>query len=241
MQPPTVSQALAAWERGTGRGAVERSLELFAIARPEAGLDTLADAALGERDGTLLELREAMFGPELNGRFSCAACGEQQEINLRVGDLKSGGRQTSARIPLASNGYALELRLLTSRDLLAAAAVPFDGGQTLLERSVVYALREGECVAVDSLPQTVVEDVARTLAEADPDADLKLVVTCSSCGHTARMAFDIGTFLWEEVDSWADRMLREVHMLAISYGWSERDILELSPQRRRRYLELAGA
>lgn len=54
------------------------------------------------------------------------------------------------------------------------------------------------------------------------------------------MAFDIGAYLWEEVDAWADRTLRDVHLLAASYGWSERDILDLSPARRGRYLELAG-
>ncbi|HEX3402223.1 MAG TPA: hypothetical protein VGH23_01985 [Rhizomicrobium sp.] len=241
MQAPTISQALAAWERGTGRGAVERSLELFAIARPDAPLDALADACLGERDGALFELREAMFGPELSGRFSCAACGEQQEINLNLSDLKSTGAHQHAPLSLSSGDYALELRLLTSRDMLAAAAVPFDEGRILLERSVISASREGESVQTQSLPPCVVDDIARTLADADPDADLKLNMACSNCGHETRMTFDIGTFLWEEVDAWADRMLREVHTLAASYGWTERDILELSPQRRRRYLELASA
>jgi hypothetical protein len=241
MQAPTISQALTAWERGTGRGAVERSLELFAIARPDAPLDALADVCLGERDGALFELREAMFGPELSGRHSCAACGEQQEINLNLSDLKSAGTRQHSPLPLSSGGYALELRLLTSRDILAAAAVPFDGGRILLDRSVISASREGEAVQTQTLPPCVVDDIARTLADADPDADLKLNVACSNCGHSTRMTFDIGAFLWEEMEAWADRMLREVHTLATSYGWSERDILELSPQRRRRYLELASA
>ena len=37
------------------------------------------------------------------------------------------------------------------------------------------------------------------------------------------------------------RILREVHTLAAAYGWSEAEILALSPARRRVYLELAAA
>ncbi len=50
-------------------------------------------------------------------------------------------------------------------------------------------------------------------------------------------AFDVGGFLWEEIDVRARRLLDEVHALARSYCWSERQILELSETRRRAYLE----
>jgi hypothetical protein len=35
--------------------------------------------------------------------------------------------------------------------------------------------------------------------------------------------------------------LREVHVLASANGWSEAEILALSPQRRQRYLEIVTA
>ncbi len=55
------------------------------------------------------------------------------------------------------------------------------------------------------------------------------------------MPFDILSYLWTEIEDWAQRLLVDVHTLAVSYGWSERDILALSPRRRRMYLELLGA
>jgi hypothetical protein len=43
------------------------------------------------------------------------------------------------------------------------------------------------------------------------------------------------------VEDWASRLLLEVHALASVYGWSERDVLNLSPRRRRLYLDMVGA
>jgi len=54
------------------------------------------------------------------------------------------------------------------------------------------------------------------------------------------MTFDILTYLWSEIEDWAQRLLLEVHTLALAYGWSERDILAMSPRRRRLYLEMVG-
>jgi hypothetical protein len=52
--------------------------------------------------------------------------------------------------------------------------------------------------------------------------------------------FDIVSHLWTELDAWARRMLREVHALAATYGWSEAEILRMSATRRRAYLDLIG-
>jgi hypothetical protein len=45
-------------------------------------------------------------------------------------------------------------------------------------------------------------------------------------------------FFWKEINHWANRILREVHLLASTYGWSEADILALTPTRRQWYLAL---
>jgi len=39
-----------------------------------------------------------------------------------------------------------------------------------------------------------------------------------------------------EVNEWAERQLQTVHKLARAYGWTEREILNLSPVRRQLYL-----
>jgi hypothetical protein len=241
MRAPTAAEALSAWERGIEAGQVERSLELFALARPGVSVEALPDVSVGERDRALIDLREAMFGPELTGKLACAHCGEQLEIELDLDTLRlaDGGLR---ELELAIEGFALRLRLLNSRDMLAAAAAESGDMRRLilLEGAVVSATSDSGAAAPRDLPASVVSGIAEALAEADPQADLHLTVACEACGDRTRMAFDIASFLWEEIDAWTVRLLREIHVLACTYGWAERDILALSPGRRRHYMELIG-
>jgi hypothetical protein len=77
------------------------------------------------------------------------------------------------------------------------------------------------------------------MERADPQSNLQFSLTCPACGHCWEAAFDIVSFLWSEIHSWAQRTLRMVHLLARSYGWQEADILAMSPTRRQIYLEMA--
>ncbi len=75
---------------------------------------------------------------------------------------------------------------------------------------------------------------------ADPQADVQLNLSCPSCNHNWQMVFDIVSFFWSEIHTWAQQMLREVHILASAYGWYEADILVMSPSRRQFYLQMVG-
>jgi hypothetical protein len=44
--------------------------------------------------------------------------------------------------------------------------------------------------------------------------------------------------VWRELDDWAQRTLREIHVIAGAYGWSEDEILQLSARRRQMYVEM---
>ena len=83
--------------------------------------------------------------------------------------------------------------------------------------------------------------VTERMSQADPQADVKLGLDCPACGHDWLVTFDILSFLWSEIETWAQRMLRDVHILARSYGWREADILAMSAFRRQCYLEMLGA
>jgi hypothetical protein len=79
------------------------------------------------------------------------------------------------------------------------------------------------------------------MSSADPLADVQLALTCPACDHKWEQAFDIADFLWNEIQAWAQQTLRDVHSLALVYGWREADVLALSPTRRQMYLELVQA
>jgi hypothetical protein len=107
-----------------------------------------------------------------------------------------------------------------------------------VEHCVLSARRDDKEIPVCDLPSDVVAVIAQRMSEADPYADIQLNATCPQCRHQWPAFLDIPSFVWREIEMLAQRLLREVHLLASAYGWSERDILSLSPSRRQCYLSL---
>ena len=51
---------------------------------------------------------------------------------------------------------------------------------------------------------------------------------------------DVVAFVWNDVRDGAQRILRDVDLLARTYGWTEPDVLALSDDRRALYVALAS-
>ena len=136
----------------------------------------------------------------------------------------------------------MRFRLPNSLDLLTVA-----GGEeiharrdALLRRCILQVDQGGNPKTVADLPAAVVESIVERMAEADPQADVQLAFVCPCCAHEWTEVFDIVSFFWSEINAWAYRTLRDVHVLASAYGWQESEILALSPVRLQAYLEMAG-
>lgn len=228
LRPLTPATLLNVWDQGHGLTPARRALVMLAAAS-DAPFDALAALTVGERDTALLTLREWCFGARVESVAACPACGEQLELAFGVADVRAAPPSADVH-ELWLDGQQVRFRLPTAGDLLAMAegAVTADAAH-LLARCVV------EGTATNGAGQAA---IGAAMAAADPQADVRLALTCPACGHAWRAAFDILTFFWAEIDAWAWRTLREVHTLAQAYGWSEGAILALSPLRRQRYLEL---
>ncbi|HEY0395140.1 MAG TPA: hypothetical protein VGD01_11660 [Candidatus Elarobacter sp.] len=240
---PSAPAMLGAWERGLGEGPVERGLTLLELACPDDGAEALAALGVGERDRRLLALREALFGAQVTGLVACAACGERVELEFAAADVRALPVADPAPLPLPHGEGELRLRVPDSRDLQAAAAAGPGAATVLLERCLVPAAAPSGAAPApraDGFPPELVAEAGRRLAEADPLLDVRFALTCPSCGHAWSAPFDVVPFLWTELDAWAGRAFAGVHVLASAYGWSEAEILGLSPARREAYLRMAG-
>jgi hypothetical protein len=243
MQPLSAAQLLDAWERGRAKSLPERALLLLAAACPLTPAEELGRLRIGQRDARLLTLREWTFGSCLVGLANCPDCGERVEAAFDAADIRAAAESETAEVlALGVADHAVRFRLPSSLDLLAVAASQDleTARRTLFERCLVAALRRDEPVAAAELPTEVVQAVMAGMAAADPQADVQLALSCPACGRQWLMAFDIVAFFWSEVQTWAQRILREVHVLATAYGWREADILALSPQRRQIYLDMVS-
>lgn len=240
MRPLSAAQLLEAWERGLGETRWRRALPLLA-ASSDSSPEGVAVLSVGERDRRLLKLREWVFGSELGSVANCDGCGERLEWTV---DTKS----VLAVQPALTDGaftrddYEIAFRLPNTLDLEAVAqSADADVGRAvLLQRCVTSATKAGVEVGPGELPEAITEALAERMAEVDPQADVQMDLTCPACGHQWQALFDIESFFWTELQSWAQRILSEVHLLACAYGWREKDILELSAWRRQFYLGLVS-
>jgi hypothetical protein len=250
----SAADLLSAWEHALGRQPVHQALALLGAAYPECPPEALAELTIGQRDDRLLTLRERLFGPRLNSVTTCPRCQQTVETIFEVSDIRArrgepapSGEPTGP-ITVTAEGYRVVCRLPNSRDLTSidpSSGTP--AGVALLKMCIQSAVREragargDETIAdVSRLPASVVHALAERLVEADPQADTRLTLRCPECDHLWSATFDIAAYLISEVHAWARRLLREVHYLAHAYGWSEAEILAMSPLRRRAYLELLG-
>ena len=103
-----------------------------------------------------------------------------------------------------------------------------------------YREYAGEVCTIDNLPESIIQTINQQIEELDPQAEIRINLTCPECSHRWEVFFDITSFLWTEIDEWAGRMLQTVHKLARACGWTEKDILNLSPIRRQLYLGMVG-
>lgn len=240
MRSLSITELLEVWERGLAQPPVQRGLALLALAHPETPPDELARFSIGRRNTSLLKLREQIFGAQLASLAKCGHCNEQLELIYTVAEILAAGEAESAEAFAAMhNDYAVRFRLPDSEDLMALAqGNNSTRRQHLFERCVLQVQRRDETIAVSELPAEVRQKVVERMAQADPQADMQLTLTCARCGEQTQARFDIVSFLWNEINVWACRLLQQVHLLASAYGWHEAEILAMHPWRRQLYLEM---
>lgn len=242
MQRLSAEKILAIWETGRPQHALDRALTILAAASPGASRDALADLSIGERDTRLLQLRALVLGPRAEGFAECPRCAERIEFPLDTAAIIPEGLASArppfapARYEIESNGNTIRFRLPTSRDLAQVVAAP-DSSQGLrrLMESCVFTPNDS------TVPDETIAAVGQAMLQADPQAEITLRLNCPACGHEWDLLFDIADFFWTEIAVQAQRLLREIDVLARAYGWTEREILSLPAQRRQSYLEMLAA
>jgi hypothetical protein len=227
--PPGAEAILQIWERGRREHPVDRALTILAVlsGRPRR---ELAAISVERRDGLLLQWRSRLFGDCLAGYAACPQCGCGVDVSL----TPVGLAEPEERFVVQVGGHPLAVRLPTSLDLAAITGC----------ESVEAARRMLVSLCVEDSHDLDTEVVAAAIdAELDRRTGISagaVALTCPDCGHGWNVQIDVATFAWREIEILAGQLLRYVDVLARRYGWSEQEILALSPARRRFYLELAS-
>ena len=228
------------WERGQALTSAQRALGWLQAARlvPD---DDPASWSIAERDAQVLLLRETAFGTQMQGSADCPACNQRLEMRFTTRELLPRAATPAGAIAIDSSGYVAQFRLPVAGDVArlstTAAATARD---QLLAACFLSGQCDGDAVDFDELPEAARRAAEAAMARRDPYTNIELSLNCPACDRAWSQPFDPTAFLWIEVDAWARRTLNEVHTLAAAYGWTESEILRLSPTRRFFYMSLIG-
>jgi hypothetical protein len=233
---PGAEAIVQIWERGRHEHTIDRALTMLAILSG-APRQELAQLSVERRDRLLFGWRERIFGKAMTAWAACPACGCGVDVTLTVEDPEP----PEDRFVVDVAGAPVAVRMPTSLDLAAVADCPSvdEARRRLVGRCLEETLTgpSGAPAVDDERVVTVVE------AELDRRAGVSagtVDLCCPDCSTAWALEVDVAALAWREIEILAERLLADVDVLARRYGWSERDILGLSPDRRRFYLELAS-
>ena len=243
MRGLTAKEILGVWEVGQHQMPPERALTLLSTFCPQIPREDLERLSIGKRDALLLSFRELLFGSQFSGMTRCPHCRSALEIGFSCSDVRTPVPSEQPETFLVNVAeYEFNCRLPNSTDLLVVMhqrnVDSISNG--LFERCVTEKRFLGTDVSLANVPAEVTEAVAAEIARHDPQADIRFELICPDCSHQWEAIFDVVSFAWNELCSWATRLIRQVHTLALAYGWRELDILSMSPVRRQIYLEMLG-
>jgi len=212
--------------------------------------DVARQLLVADRHYLLLQLRQATFGDLVRANLICPwpDCGERVSIDFSIAEVPVHPGQSPAPVHTMTLSQAQEVsfRLPNGADQEELSG--------RLEHNEAEALtlllsRCIERIGSDSSPSVrqVAElsaadrhDIEERMRELAPRVEQTMEAKCAECGRTFIAPFDIQRFFLGELRTDADLLYQEVHYLAYHYHWSEREIMEMTRDRRRRYIDVLG-
>jgi hypothetical protein len=172
-------------------------------------------------------------------RFRCRAaqCGAESEFELTADELSSLAdrfREDETVSALAA-GIQITLRRPTGRDQLEWLEDVAGAPQTMLRRILIAPPLdelERNGIGIDVIEAAVDE----AMDEFDPLPGFEMQVVCPECGATTKAAPELTAAALQRLVSAQERLLDDVHTIALNYHWTEAEILAMPVWRRQGYL-----
>jgi len=109
----------------------------------------------------------------------------------------------------------------------------------LLNRCVVRVGESGTPhIATAELTPRARAEIEAAMADVAPHVEDTMDTTCVECGRTVIIPFDLQRIFFGDLRADRDLLYREVHYLAFHYHWAERDIMAMTRDKRRAYIDL---
>ncbi len=219
--------------------------------------DIARQLLVADRQYLLLKLRQLTFGDRVHADLFCPwpECGKRVSIDFNVDDVpvkESRDKGPLYHMTLSSAAAVdqepaereIHFRLPngTDQELLSPLLVENEAKALalLLTRCIQ---RIGKSAQIDESRIEVLSPLARNEIEAEmerlaPKVELDMEMACPECQRRFVAPFDLQNFFFGELRAGGDRLYREVHYLAYHYHWSEHEIMDMTVEKRRKYIDV---
>lgn len=229
------AELLSVWSPGASEASQRRLARVLALATPP---EVLERDTLGGRNRRILALHRDLSDRPLEAKVACA-CGTDNEFVVPVAAILSAPMPPPGA-EVRFGGSGVRFRLPVMRDLEPAAPPSGEARGSFRPEEHARAIAR-LCCLEESLPDlgpAELAELAAAFEALDPAAEIAVALTCAGCGGQMTARVDPALFVARELDQLALAALREIDRIARAYGWSEAEILALSPERRRTYCAL---
>lgn len=217
------------------------------------------DLLVGDRQCLMLKLREATFGDRVEARIACPwpDCGERIDIDFKISEVPVRAATLTTRVhdcQLSAEAFGVDapdaaavtvhFRLPNGGDQEALAfqlAANEAGALTMLLWRCIERIGDTVKPSVEQvreLPAKARLEIEAHMQALAPDAELTMDTSCPQCGRVFSAPFDLQEFFFGELRTSRDLLQREVHYLAYNYHWSEQEIMSMTRDKRREYIEV---
>ncbi|MEO6669734.1 MAG: hypothetical protein ABIN36_09685 [Ferruginibacter sp.] len=191
--------------------------------------------SVADRDFLLASIYQYTYGPRISSSLPCNACGELYDLNFSLKDFISSGERSMSDLSVDNEGLfctekGIRFRLPNGEDEIYVRGMPADkAADEILSRCIAQPVADEDMTA---LIETM-EQVAPVLVT---DIDIR----CPECQQMQKVQFDMQSFLLATVKNERKKVCAEIHSIAMAYGWSHKEILDLPRSLRQAYVSMIG-
>lgn len=207
------------------------------VGQEDFGVEKAADLCVADRQWLMLQLARHLNGDLVWLTSTCGVCSSSFDVSVNISDLPVKVSGKDFPHPHRSiQGFDVVLRVPTGLDQEALMDIDDESApRFLLERCVATVNgKSPEKKWLDALPESAIHEIETALEDVSPSVATSLALDCPECGADQVVKLNPYGFFRRG----SGGLLEEIHMLAFHYHWSEQEILSLSRQRRRAYLQL---
>lgn len=213
---------------------------------------------IADRQYLLLRLREVTYGDQVQATIFCPwpGCGRKVDLDFSINDIPV--KESEYKGPIYEMELSSDAALTIKREKLRRIRFRLPNGEdqemispllTENEANALAMLLRRCIVSVDSIENPGEElisklspsariEIERQMEAVSPKVELDMQAECPECNREFILPLDLHEFFLGEFKSSLDLLYREVHYLAYYYHWSEKEIMDMSREKRRNYIAI---